>query len=65
MNRYTRENAIRILKEELKLLNSFILKTAYDVQVPADDSLSVDRELFSQKVTATLIKHPNITIIYD
>ncbi|WP_338991907.1 methylenetetrahydrofolate--tRNA-(uracil(54)-C(5))-methyltransferase (FADH(2)-oxidizing) TrmFO [Spiroplasma endosymbiont of Seladonia tumulorum] len=61
----SRENAIGILKEELKLLNSFILKTAYDVQVPADDALSVDLELFSQKVTATLIKHSNITIIYD
>nr|WP_250638245.1 FAD-dependent oxidoreductase [Spiroplasma citri] len=61
----SKENAIGILKEELKLLDSLILKTAYDVQITADDALSVDRELFSQKVTATLINHPNINIIYD
>ena len=61
----SKENAIGILKEELKLLDSLILKTAYEVQVPGDDALSVDRELFSAKITATLLNHPNISIIYD
>ncbi|WP_241969930.1 FAD-dependent oxidoreductase [Spiroplasma poulsonii] len=59
----SKENAIGILKEELKLLDSLILKTTYEVQVPGDDALSVDRELFSTKITTTLLNHPNISII--
>ncbi len=61
----SKENAIGILKEELKYLDSLILKTAYQTQVPGDDALSVDRELFSKKITATLVNHPNISIIYE
>lgn len=46
----SRENAIGILKEELKLLNSFILKTAYDVQIPADDHLVLTGSYFHKKL---------------
>lgn len=61
----SKENAIGILKEELNLFDSLILKTAYELQVPGDDALSVDRELFSKKITTTLLNHPNISVIYD
>lgn len=61
----SKENAIGILKEELKQLDSLILKKSYEVQVLGDDALCVDSELFSAKITATLLNHPNISIIYD
>jgi methylenetetrahydrofolate--tRNA-(uracil-5-)-methyltransferase len=48
------QNASGILKEELTKLDSLILKTARETRVPAGDSLAVDRDLFSKKITQTL-----------
>ncbi len=56
-------NAVGLLKEELKLLNSLILEAAYATEVPAGSALAVNRDEFSQYITKKIEEHPNITII--
>lgn len=51
-----------ILKAELRRLGSLILACADATAVPAGRALAVDRELFSQKITATLSSHPLVEI---
>ena len=58
-------NACGLLKEELRLLDSLIIKTADEVKVPSGEALSVDRELFAQKITDKLKSMKNITIHYE
>lgn len=48
------ENASGLLKEEMRLLDSLIVKTAYETRVPAGKTLAVDRVAFSNRVTDTL-----------
>jgi methylenetetrahydrofolate--tRNA-(uracil-5-)-methyltransferase len=55
-------NAPGILKEEMRRLNSLIIKVADEVRVPAGSALAVDREQFSFKITQALEGHPNIRI---
>lgn len=57
------ESCKGLLKEELKLLDSLLIKIAFETQVPAGQSLAVDRELFSQKVTEELKKFPNLNFV--
>jgi len=57
------ENASGVLKEELKELDSIILNMAREARVPAGDSLAVDREVFSKRVTQTLESLNNIEIV--
>lgn len=54
-----------LLKYELNLLDSLILKTAYDCQVPAGGALAVDREAFSMEIEKRLAKFNNIKIIRE
>ncbi len=56
-------NACGLLKEELRLLDSLLIKIADETSVPAGQALAVDREKFSQKVTQELRKNQNIEII--
>jgi methylenetetrahydrofolate--tRNA-(uracil-5-)-methyltransferase len=56
-------NAVGVLKEEMRQLNSIIMKAADETQVPAGGALAVDRTLFSQKVTEIIENHPNITVV--
>ena len=58
-------NACGLLKEELRKLDSVLIKIADETQVPAGQALAVDRELFSQKVTEKLEKNPLIEIIHQ
>jgi methylenetetrahydrofolate--tRNA-(uracil-5-)-methyltransferase len=58
-------NAPGILKEEMRRLNSLIIRVADDVKVPAGSALAVDREQFSLKITQTLEGHPNIRILRE
>lgn len=51
-----------LLKEELQLLDSDLLKIAYDCQVPSGSALAVDREMFAQKVTDLIKSYPNIIL---
>ncbi len=57
------ENAVGLLKEELRRLGSLILACADATRVEAGGCLAVDREGFSRMVTEKLKAHPNITVI--
>ena len=48
-------NACGLLKEELRKLDSLLIRIADETQIPAGQALAVDRELFSQKVTEELV----------
>ncbi|HIT32077.1 MAG TPA: methylenetetrahydrofolate--tRNA-(uracil(54)-C(5))-methyltransferase (FADH(2)-oxidizing) TrmFO [Candidatus Enterenecus stercoripullorum] len=56
------ENAVGLLKEELRRCGSLILRCADQTRVEAGGALAVDREGFSQTVTQAVREHPNITV---
>ena len=58
-------NASGILKEEMRQLDSLIVKTADTCRVPAGAALAVDREKFSGQITETLEAHPHVTIMRE
>ncbi len=58
-------NACGLLKEELRRLDSLLIKIADETSVPAGQALAVDREIFSQKVTEQIKKEPLIEIINE
>lgn len=58
-------NAVGLLKEEMRRLDSLILKSAEATRVPAGGALAVDREGFSQAVTEELSNHPLIEVIRE
>ncbi|MGB7473465.1 methylenetetrahydrofolate--tRNA-(uracil(54)-C(5))-methyltransferase (FADH(2)-oxidizing) TrmFO [Trichococcus sp.] len=58
-------NAAGLIKEEMRQLNSLIIKAADATALPAGGALAVDRDNFSAYVTKTLEDHPNITIHLD
>lgn len=55
-------NAVGLLKEEMRHLDSLILKAADETQVPAGGALAVDRDRFSKYVTDTIHNLDNVTI---
>ncbi len=57
------ENAVGLLKEELRRMNSLIMRCADATAVPAGGALAVDRDGFARMVTETIFSHPNITMI--
>ena len=57
------ENAVGLLKEELRRMGSLILECADATRVEAGGCLAVDRHGFSQLVTEKIRNHPNITVI--
>ncbi len=57
------ENAVGLLKEELRRLDSLILSCADATRVEAGGCLAVDRQGFSDLVTEKIRNHPNITVI--
>ncbi len=57
------ENAVGLLKEELRRLDSLILQCADATRVEAGGCLAVDRQGFSQLVTEKIRSHPNITVV--
>ncbi len=59
------ENAHGVLKEEMGRLDSLILQAAKETRVPAGDSLAVDREAFSKKITYVLERMGNVEIIRE
>src|SRR5439155_4857441 len=59
------DNAVGLLKEEMRRLNSLIMGAADACRVPAGAALAVDRERFAERVTATLTAHPLITIVRE
>ncbi|GBF32651.1 tRNA:m(5)U-54 MTase gid [Desulfocucumis palustris] len=57
------ENAVGLLKEEMRRLNSLIMECADATRVPAGGALAVDRDSFAGMVTARLTEHPNVEIV--
>ena len=58
------ENAVGLLKEEMRRLGSLILRCADATAVPAGGALAVDRHGFAKMVTDEILNHPNITVKY-
>lgn len=58
------ENSSGLLKEEMRLFDSLIIKAAYETRVPAGGALAVDRERFSAFITRTLLEK-NVKIITE
>lgn len=56
-------NACGLLKEELRKLDSLLIRIADEVKVPAGQALAVDREIFAKKVTEEINKNPLIEVI--
>ncbi|NJD59188.1 MAG: methylenetetrahydrofolate--tRNA-(uracil(54)-C(5))-methyltransferase (FADH(2)-oxidizing) TrmFO [Anaerolineae bacterium] len=57
------DRAAGVLKNELRTLNSLLIKCADTCAVPAGGALAVDREMFSALVTEQLENHPNIEVV--
>src|SRR5690554_4435676 len=55
------ENAVGLLKEEMRRQHSLIMAQADQHAVPAGGALAVDREAFARGVTEAIMKHPRIT----
>ena len=58
-------NAVGLLKEEMRRLDSLIIRCADATQVPAGGALAVDRDKFSEMITETIKNHPNINVIEE
>ena len=56
-------NACGLLKEELRLLDSLLIRTADETSVPAGQALAVDREKFSKEITSRIENVKNVEII--
>ena len=56
-------NAVGLLKEEMRRMDSLVVACADETRVPAGGALAVDRERFAQMVTIKMTAHPNITVI--
>src|SRR5712671_3608253 len=59
------DNAVGLLKEEMRRLNSLVMRAAEASRVPAGAALAVDRVRFSSIVTSELSAHPLITIVRE
>lgn len=55
-------NAVGLLKEELRMLGSLVMEAAYATQVPAGSALAVNRDDFSKYITEKIKSHPLITV---
>lgn len=58
------ENAVGVLKEEMRRLGSVVMEAADATKVPAGGALAVDRHGFSQRITEKVSNHPNVTVIH-
>lgn len=58
-------NACGLLKEELRELDSLLIKVADKTRVPAGQALAVDREIFSEEVTKIIKENPLIEVVNE
>jgi methylenetetrahydrofolate--tRNA-(uracil-5-)-methyltransferase len=61
----TLTNAVGVLKEEMRKLDSVIIQAADECAVPAGGALAVDRHEFAARVTELVKNHPNVTVIHE
>ncbi len=59
------ENAVGLLKEEMRRLDSLIMQQADKHQVPAGGALAVDRDGFAAGVTEAVKSNPLVTVVYE
>ncbi|MDE6195798.1 MAG: methylenetetrahydrofolate--tRNA-(uracil(54)-C(5))-methyltransferase (FADH(2)-oxidizing) TrmFO [Erysipelotrichaceae bacterium] len=58
-------NAVGVLKEEMRMLDSLILKMADKHRVPAGSALAVDRISFSKDITSFIKNHPLVEVVHE
>lgn len=58
-------SAVGLLKEEMRMLDSLIMKIADETKLPAGSALAVDREEFSRRVSEEILKNPLIEVISE
>ncbi|MGE1128783.1 FADH(2)-oxidizing methylenetetrahydrofolate--tRNA-(uracil(54)-C(5))-methyltransferase TrmFO [Bacillus wiedmannii] len=61
----TLTNAVGVIKEEMRLMDSVIIRAADGCSVPAGGALAVDRHEFAAKVTEYVKNHPNVTVMNE
>src|SRR5829696_1542639 len=59
------DNAVGLLKEEMRRLGSLVMRAAEASRVPAGAALAVDRDRFAGTITTALAEHPLITIVRE
>ncbi len=59
------DNAVGLLKEEMRRLGSLVMRCADATRVPAGAALAVDRERFSTQITSALSAHPLVTFVRE
>ncbi|HEY6894342.1 MAG TPA: methylenetetrahydrofolate--tRNA-(uracil(54)-C(5))-methyltransferase (FADH(2)-oxidizing) TrmFO, partial [Rhodanobacteraceae bacterium] len=59
------DNAVGLLKEEMRRLGSLVMRAAEESRVPAGAALAVDRERFADAMTQAIASHPLITVVRD
>jgi methylenetetrahydrofolate--tRNA-(uracil-5-)-methyltransferase len=59
------DNAVGLLKEEMRRLGSLVMRAADAARVPAGAALAVDRDVFSRAVTSAVASHPRIAILRE
>ena len=59
------DNAVGVLKEEMRRLGSIVMRAADATRVPAGAALAVDRNLFADEVTRAVSSHPLVTIVRE
>jgi methylenetetrahydrofolate--tRNA-(uracil-5-)-methyltransferase len=58
-------NAVGLLKQEMRLMDSLVIRTGEEARVPAGDAFAVDRDRFSALITETITGTTNITLYRD
>ncbi len=59
------ENAVGVLKEEMRRMGSLVMEAADATRVPAGGALAVDRHGFSRYITEKVSNHPNVRVIHE
>ena len=59
------KNAVGLLKEEMRIFDSLIMKAAEESRVEAGGALAVDREIFSDYITSYIKNHPLVEVINE
>jgi methylenetetrahydrofolate--tRNA-(uracil-5-)-methyltransferase len=59
------DNAVGLLKEEMRRLGSIVMRAADAARVPAGAALAVDRDRFAAGVTEAILSHPRITVVRE
>ena len=58
------ENAVGVLKEEMRRLSSIVMEAADATRVPAGGALAVDRQGFSRYITEKVSSHPRVQVVH-